>query len=183
MPRLYLIRHSIPQIDPLLPASQWELSEEGITRARSLANDLLTSGSNVDVIVSSIEPKARETARILGETLDKPFSVVAGLHEHERTNLPFLERSQFEAKIEEFFANPAQLVLGDETADQAYSRFALAVVGIIESHQGKDIAVVSHGTVISLFVSRVAGIEPFPFWQRLQMPHLVTLSLPDLRLT
>ena len=182
MPHLYLIRHSTPRIDPLLPAAQWELSEEGAARARSLADNLLASATNIDVVISSIEPKARETARILAETLGKTFSVAEGLHEHERTSLPFLDRPQFEAKIEELFANPTRLVLGDETADQAYARFARAAYSIIDGHQGKDIAIVSHGTVISLFVSRAAGIEPFPFWQRLIMPDLVTLSLPGLRL-
>ncbi len=39
--------------------------------------------------------------------------------------------------------------------------------------------VVAHGTVITLFVARRAGLEPFPFWKRLGLPAFVALSLPD----
>src|SRR4051794_19055287 len=106
MAHLYLVRHSVPEIDPSVPASQWHLSAEGILRASSLAQNLAASVPNIEIIVSSAEPKARETAEILSEVTGLPFSVVAGLHEHERTRQAFLVRGRFEEKIVEFFANP-----------------------------------------------------------------------------
>jgi broad specificity phosphatase PhoE len=41
--------------------------------------------------------------------------------------------------------------------------------------------VVTHGTVISLFVSRRAGLDGFPLWQNLDLPALVVLRLPGFR--
>lgn len=46
-------------------------------------------------------------------------------------------------------------------------------------HPVGNIIIVAHGTVITLFVSRRAGLEPFPFWKRLALPSFVVLSLPD----
>jgi hypothetical protein len=39
-----------------------------------------------------------------------------------------------------------------------------------------------HGTVMTLFVAEVAGVEPFAFWKRQEMPFAVTLTLPELAL-
>jgi len=49
-------------------------------------------------------------------------------------------------------------------------------------HAGQTVAVVAHGTVISLFVSRRCELEPFNLWRRLGLPALVILSRPDLAL-
>jgi broad specificity phosphatase PhoE len=40
------------------------------------------------------------------------------------------------------------------------------------------VAVVTHGTVMTLFVTRAAGLEAFPFWKRLGLPAFVVLSWP-----
>jgi hypothetical protein len=37
---------------------------------------------------------------------------------------------------------------------------------------------VAHGTLISLYVARAAGVEPVPLWQRLGLPAFVVLALP-----
>ncbi|GAB4122161.1 MAG: hypothetical protein Fur005_16970 [Roseiflexaceae bacterium] len=42
----------------------------------------------------------------------------------------------------------------------------------------KTIVLVSHGTVISLYLSRVAGVDPFTYWQRLGLPSMVIYN-PD----
>jgi hypothetical protein len=41
---------------------------------------------------------------------------------------------------------------------------------------------VAHDTVISLYVARIAGLEPAVLWKRLGLPSFVVLSLPDLEL-
>lgn len=71
--------------------------------------------------------------------------------------------------------------MGKEIADQAYDRFSQAVSDVLKSYPSHDLAIVSHGTVISLFVSRRCGIPPFEFWQRLGLPSYVVLSLPEMR--
>ena len=68
---------------------------------------------------------------------------------------------------------------GLETANAAYARFAQAVDQIVEKHPDRNIAVVAHGTVITLFAQhRAQVIDPFTFWQRLDLPSFVVLSIP-----
>ncbi len=181
MRKLILVKHSLPEIVPNVPSQQWHLAEEGRLRCKSLADRL--AAHHPDVIVASVEPKAVETAQIAANLLGKPFETAEGLHEHDRSNVGLFEsKVQFEAAVADFFEKPQSLVLGRETADQAYQRFAKAVAGVIDRYPNDNVAVITHGTVITLFVTRTAGLEPFPFWKRLGLPSFVVLSLPGLDL-
>ncbi len=175
---LVLVKHSLPEIVPTLPPSQWRLSDVGRARCESLAEKL--SGYRPDVFVSSVEFKALETAQILASRLCKPAGAFEGLHEHDRTNVEFVSEKEFDARAEEFFLKPRELVWGRETADQAHARFAGAVERVIEEYAEENVAIIAHGTVITLYVSRIAGLEPFAFWKRLGLPSFVVLSLPKL---
>ncbi len=177
MSQLLLVKHALPEIVSDVPSNQWHLSEPGRARCNALADKL--AAYNPDVIVSSVEPKAAETARIVAHRLDKPFEMIQGLHEHERSSVGFLGTAQFETALARFFEKQHELVLGSETADEARERFARAVAGVIEKYRNKSVAIVSHGTVISLFVARAAKLEPFAFWKRLGLPSFVVISLPD----
>ncbi len=53
---------------------------------------------------------------------------------------------------------------------------------VTSTHTNKNIVVVSHGTVMSLFVSRHNPIEAFTFWQKLEMPAYLVLSTPHYKL-
>ncbi len=61
--------------------------------------------------------------------------------------------------MEGLFARHEELVYGEETADHASERFGVTSRSVLEDHQEANIAVVAHGTVISLFVAAVAGID------------------------
>jgi len=177
MRKLILVRHSAPEIVSDVSANQWHLSNTGRLRCRKLAERLAVHAP--DVIVSSLEPKATETGQIIADILGKPFETAENLHEHERSNVGlFGTKQQFEARVARFFENPRRLIFGEETADEAHRRFAKAVASVIRKHPGGNLAIVTHGTVMSLFVARAIGLEPFPFWKRLGLPAFVVLSLP-----
>ncbi len=180
MPVLILVKHALPQIDPTVFANQWRLSEEGQRFSQVLAQRL--AQYELDLIFSSVEPKAIETAHIVATALEKRVEVVEGLHEHDRNNVGFLEKKKFETSVVQFFNQPGLLTFGNETANQAHHRFSRAVMGIIEKCAHKNIAIITHGTVLTLFVSRLLGIEPFAFWKNLELPSWVVLSHPDLGL-
>ena len=134
-------------------------------------------------IVSSIEPKAVETAEIVAKRLRKTIQTVAGLHEHDRSNLTeLLDQADWEDKVSEFFDRPDELVMGQETGVQARDRFAKAVESVLETHPDGDVVIIAHGTVISLYVAEHTGVRPFEFWKRLGLPAFVVLSLPELDL-
>jgi broad specificity phosphatase PhoE len=177
---LLLIKHSLPEMVPSLPANRWHLAEAGRLRCRALAEQI--TPYDPDMIVASVEPKAAETAELVAGALHKPWHVADGLHEHERSGVGWIDREHFEAQVAEFFRRPGALVFGGETADQAHARFAAAIAALTAQYPARSLAVVAHGTVISLFVALSAGVEPFPLWSRLGLPSFVVLSLPELEL-
>ena len=158
MPNLILIRHSLPEMIHTMPANQWHLSEEGRLRCKTLAEKI--KPYLPDVIITSPEPKALETAQILSEILGKEIKVIEDLREHERSNVGWMEKEVFERKVSDFFRSSDVLVFGTETADQAHKRFANAISGLIDEFSERNIAIISHGTVISLWIARRTGSGP-----------------------
>lgn len=179
MRRLILVRHSVPEIRRDVPAAAWRLSEAGIARAREFARRL--DPGTARTVFASEEPKALETARALGAEWQLDITPAAGLQEHVRPEAQMLTREAFEGRVRDLFARPTERVFGAETADQARRRFTMAVMRAV-APSNDDIIIVSHGTVMTLFVAEAGGVEPFAFWKRLEMPCAVILQLPELTL-
>ncbi|NJC98187.1 MAG: hypothetical protein C3F07_08965 [Anaerolineales bacterium] len=172
---LILVKHSIPVIVENLPAREWRLSSEGRSRALKLTGQL--SVYSPEVIISSNEPKAMETAEILAREYGLKFLVVDGLHEHDRRNVPFQSMEEFRRSVRQFFERPRELVFGNETAEQSNDRFAKAVHSVVDSHEAETIVIVSHGTVISQYVSRLVGCSAYSLWEELGLPSYVVLDM------
>ena len=178
--KLILIRHSQSNPIATMPPNEWTLSDEGRRRCHVLLDCLQSHAP--EVIVTSPEKKARETAELVAGRLKLKVHVVDDLREHDRTGEPFTSHDIFLANVAAFFANPMRLMFGNETAASAYLRFSGAVKAVTHEHTGKTVAVFTHGTVIALYLSRVLGVSAYEFWRKLEMPSMVILSLPDHRL-
>lgn len=175
MKYLILVKHSLPEIKKSLPARGWKLSEEGRLRAHLLAEKLRLY--HPEVIVSSVEPKATETAEIIARELKLKLQITDNLHEHDRSTISYLSKDEFEMAVRGFFMNPDLLVFGNETADEAHIRFSKTVDSTLNAHQNGTTVIVSHGTVISLFVSRLTGISGLYLWNELGLPGFVVLDM------
>ena len=179
--RLILVRHSLPELAPGGPASSWRLSDEGRRRCESLAGQLATY--DLARVVTSMEPKAAETGEIVARILGVPYETWTGLHEHERGVVESLgSAEEFQARVADLFRHPGEVVFGHESADEAHRRFAQAVADVLQSYPTGNLAIVTHGTVLSLYVARRAGREPVAFWKSLGLPSFAVLSLPQLDL-
>jgi broad specificity phosphatase PhoE len=115
----------------------------------------------------------------LAEHLGLLWTVASGLHDHDRTGATFGTREEFELAARNCFENPASLVWGNETAEQARARFAGGVLAVLEEHPEGNLAVVAHGTVNTLFLAQHEDIDTLDFWCRLSLPSFYVLSLPD----
>jgi len=180
MKPLLLVKHSVPEIVEGMPAREWVLSEEGRERARKLAALLLPY--QTEIILSSVEPKAWETASILAEVLGLTVQAVNGLQEHDRSTSPYYAKSEFEKLVQEYFEKPDLLVFGKETARQSLARFRETVETAVEAHRDKIMMIVSHGTVISLFVAWLTGRDGLALWQSLGLPSFVVLDMHSRKL-
>ncbi len=179
--RLIFVRHAAVQIDPHVPGREWRLSTDGRSRARQLASQLIPY--NPTRVFTSEEPKARETGQIVANELGLPWQTAPGLQEHNRENVPFFDsRGAFETAVARFFTQPDQLVFGNETANQALERFDTAVHHLIAANPNDTLAIVSHGTVLTLFLAHYNQFDPLPFWQNLQLPDCFIVFPPGMKL-
>lgn len=173
MAKLILVRHSAPIIDPTIPAREWVLSVEGRAAAAALAKML--ADRVIGSVISSDEPKARQTAEEIASAVQLPVILDRDLREHERVTVGYLPRPEFESGIARFFNRPDELGFGEETADQVFLRFSAVVERGMEKSRG-DVVLVTHGTALTLYLARKTDIDPLAFWHALTMPMAVELD-------
>lgn len=175
--QLILIKHAAPLVDPAKSSDLWRLSEAGRAQAAKLAEVLRSS--EIRAIVSSEEPKARETAEILGAALGVRVETARELREHDRRNVPHMRSRDFISMVELFFRKPDERVLGSESATQALERFERAVDEVIASHSEGNVAIVAHGTVIALYLARHSDRSGFELWRAMGLPSYAVINLPQ----
>ncbi|HEX2558454.1 histidine phosphatase family protein [Phenylobacterium sp.] len=174
MARLLLVKHAHPQMLPEMNAQRWTLSEAGRESCGWLAEAFAREG--VRRIYASLEPKALETAALAAAALGLEVRPRAGLGENDRTGVSFASQEIHVRRFHAFFDEPAKVSMGTESANAAHARFSAAVRAAVEESAGETLAIVAHGTVITLLVSRANGLAPFPLWESLGLPSYVALD-------
>ncbi|MXX15185.1 MAG: histidine phosphatase family protein [Gemmatimonadetes bacterium] len=180
MNHLILIKHAQPQIDKTKSAPDWHLSDSGRASCIPLAEALRPY--KPDLLITSEEPKARETGQLVAEALQIPYTLAPNFHEHDRKGVPFISPETWHSIVKTFFARPNALIFGNETAHQARLRFTQAIEKAVKTHPRKTIAIATHGTVISLFTAQKTRTNGFDLWQQLNLPSYVVFDLPDYNL-
>lgn len=174
MNRLILVKHSSPQIEKHTPARKWKLSTEGKVRAERLA-EVLATYQPVKVY-SSAESKARETAGIIAGKLGLSYQVADNLHEHDRRFTPYVSVAEFQSLARRLFENPDQQVFGEETGSQALRRFRAGIENLTKHEATGALVIVSHGTVISLYVEWLTGCDGYTLWKELGLPSYIVID-------
>jgi broad specificity phosphatase PhoE len=171
---LILIKHGLPDIDPARPAQEWRLGKTGRAQSEALAEQLHPYAPQR--IITSHEPKASETGQIIASILDLPCNEMSGLHEQERANEPYTDAATFQSKMRSLFAEPDILRFGIETANTAQRRFTAALETMLNRYSDSVIAVVAHGTVISLYAAPLLKRDAFELWQSLDCGDFVVIA-------
>jgi broad specificity phosphatase PhoE len=169
----------MPQIDENVPSAQWKLLPQGADAAAALAERLREF--QFSQIASSPEPKAVGTAQAIASRMGLAITIDEDLAEHARKSVGFIPRQDVESGIASLFANPDRLVFGDETANACFERFRQALDRLTAQDAG-DVIAVTHGTVLSVYVSRTLGIDPIPFWRGLGLPCAIVLCEGESRI-
>jgi 2,3-bisphosphoglycerate-dependent phosphoglycerate mutase len=182
MRKLVLIKHAMPILSAHVPSNQWALSDEGKEKAKVLSN--YVKEYETSRLFSSTEPKAIETAQIVGNQLNREVIVRDNLHEHLRsTKRKIYPTDEFHHIIRKFFKYPDVLIFGEETANIAKRRFLNAVDNVIkEAPSDEDVVIITHGTVMTLFISHYNEVNEFDVWRSFGLPSIVELSLDDFSL-
>lgn len=177
MRKLILIKHAKPAVIPEVPSHKWELSKEGRAKCQPLAEKIKTHAP--DVVIASEEPKARETGRIVASLLGKPFQTATGLHEHDRSNVAHIDPRDFLSWMAMFFQERNSRAFGRESAAEAEARITKAVDGVLAAHPQGSIAIVTHGTVLSLLIAAHTNEDPYQLYRKMELPSYIVFSLPD----
>jgi broad specificity phosphatase PhoE len=174
MSKLILIKHAPPQQEPGVSSHDWKLSEAGKAKAATLAQRLRPHAPKR--IFTSDEPKAIETGEIIAAALGIPCEIVPDLHEHDRSNVPQMPTREFISSMALFFKRRDEFVLGKETAEQAEGRMTRAIDEIVAKHANEDIAIVTHGTVLALYLAPLLKSDAFDLWRRWGLPSYVVID-------
>ena len=143
------ITHSEVIIDPSIPIDEWGLSEAGRARAKRLP----ALFPEVELVISSRERKARETAGFLVDALGVEYAVDAELREMDRRSTGYLVPAEFEETLDRFFAHPGESVRGWERAIDAQRRIEGVVRRSATSEREGAIAFIAHGGVGALLLA------------------------------
>lgn len=83
----------------------------------------------------------------------------------------------YRSALQVSFAQTDYCLPGGESLTDCRRRMQKVIADIVATHPGNTIAVCSHGVAIAAFMG---GLDPsigFDFWQQLQNPHLIELSV------
>lgn len=181
MRKLILIKHARPEIEPDVVPSRWNLAEMSRASCTALAAKLALHSPAI--LLTSVEPKAQQTAELLAAELSIPTEAAEGFHEHDRDDVPHMQTREFLSLMAMVFKQPHRHVLGRESADQASERFLKAIDAALTNHPAGNIGVVSHGMVIALAIAYHTGQDAYQLWRNMGLPSYAVLELPDYRLT
>ncbi len=178
---LLLIRHGPSGARSDLPASAWELTEAGTEVCRQFAGRLLALRPGR--FLASQEPKALATAATLAEALNVPYGPFPGLEEHARETVGWLASpADFEEAVARLLREPDWRGFGEESGAEALDRFRRAILAALGAFPGERLALVTHGTVMTLFLAAANPLDAVAYWRALTMPACAVLALPGFRL-
>jgi broad specificity phosphatase PhoE len=173
---LYLVRHSESAVDPSRRPEDWALTERGQDRARRLAAS--REWRQMAAVGTSEEPKALATAELIAAQWKRPLVPDARFGEVTR---PFADSSkEFEEAVSEYLKGRA-LPEWERISDAA-NRFQAALADLRSRHSG-DVAVVSHGTIMAVYLSRTLGIRfSGREWSKIAMPDVCVVDVEARRI-
>lgn len=170
--RLYLVRHAAVTVRPGSAPRHWGLSPEGRAAAQTLAGAPHWAG--LAAVYSSPEPKAAGTAQRLAAPHGLPIRIEAGLREVSR---PAVLYDDYPAIVRRFLAG--ERLDGWEGREEAQGRVAAAIDALVARSGDEDVAAVSHGLVLTLYLARLLGLEEsasFDIWSALRHPDVAMIE-------
>lgn len=147
--------------------------------AESLATELIRFAPAT--LASSPEPKAVETATIIGARLGLSVCVRQGLREHRRSS-GFMPEAEFHSNIRAVLENPSDVVFGHESADYVAGRIEAEILRALSFDTGGargNALLVTHGTAIACFLRKRCAVDAFSAWKSFGLPAFVALESQD----
>jgi broad specificity phosphatase PhoE len=150
------LRHAETKIDKNFKISYWSLTKKGKKDALNILK--LNLFKDVDIIISSNEDKAYQTAFPLSEKLHRDIIRDKNLNEINRDYGKFIENNEEYLKIMKLCVENRNKSFNNwETGSQALERFSKRIQDIDLKYSNKKILIVAHGGVINLYFAKILG--------------------------
>jgi 2,3-bisphosphoglycerate-dependent phosphoglycerate mutase len=159
---IYLIRHC--QAEGQGPSAS--LTDKGYRQAAALANLLVTEG--ISKIVSSPYKRAVDSATYLATKLTLAIQTDVRLIERILSDPPV---ATWRDHLRTAFENPDLALPGGESGNEAMARGRAAVDAAVSSTTG-NVAIVTHGNLLTLILHSFTGRGDFKVWEKLTTPDV-----------
>jgi broad specificity phosphatase PhoE len=181
MAYLYLIRHPRTHVDPSRQAHEWAISDQGRAQVHALTE--APFWKNVVAIYSSNQAKAIEPARTIGQHYGIPVTSMPGLAEVQRGTEIYHSTGDYNTILSKFFSSPDFSVQGWEQAASALTRFQQAISEILANHPAQSVAIVSHGTILTLYTAMLQGQSPtLQRWKGIDFASVGAVDIASMQL-
>lgn len=170
--RLYLVRHAAVTVRPEQQPSQWRLSPEGRAATDALAGEPYWAG--LRGLHTSPEPKAAATAQRIAARHGLPVWIERDLREVEG-------RAWVDEGLQELVRRylAGEAVEGWEPREEALGRVRSCIDAIAARPGNADVAVVSHGLILTVYLSDLLGLDAsasYELWMRIGFPDVAVVD-------
>lgn len=153
---LIFLRHAETEVDMNIKISNWKLTKRGRKDAFDLSE--LNLFNEIDIIISSNEDKAYQTAQPISEKFNKQIIRDKNLNEINRDHGRFVEsKEEYLNNMKFCVENRNQSINNWETGNHALERFSKRIQEIDLKYSYKKILIVAHGGVINLYFAQILG--------------------------
>jgi broad specificity phosphatase PhoE len=169
--RVYLVRHAAVTMRPEQPIAHWHLSPEGRAAAEAMGAEPFWA--EVEAIATSTEPKAVGTAQRIAAPHGLPLRIEPDLREVHRS----WAGEGYRELVRRYFAGEA--LEGWEPRQQASARVRACIEGVVRANSGRDVAVVSHGLALTLYLEGLLDMDAgaaFDVWSGLGFPDVAVVD-------
>lgn len=168
--KIYFLRHARTQANSMIPASEWHLSLKGKEDAQ--LEIPLHIFPDIQQIYCSNEPKTHQTIQRFANTLHIPLDTHSGLGEIHFTSFQD-DNDTFLQMKKECFQHLDENKYGIESFRAGLQRFTSTLAYLRGENPGKNLLIVSHGTVLSLYFAAMRGklddgIEIYQKWKKMR---------------
>jgi len=155
--KLYYARHGQTEWNAqnrICSTTDVPLNETGFAQAHELAQKVAELG-DVDMIVASPMLRAKKTAEIAAQAIDKQIVFDERLREWDFGELNGAQGEKFAEAVRQFRGSEFALPLGDtgETLLQLGHRVYAALEDICETYANKTVLIVAHGGVCRMIAA------------------------------
>ncbi|WP_025272802.1 histidine phosphatase family protein [Haloglycomyces albus] len=168
---IILVRHAAPLVDGERPPSEWSLGREGRTETERMCARLVREIGTRPNVVSSPEPKARQTVAPIGVSeVDACFAEAT----IAASDLPLYRRQKRREYVEGTEHD------GWESHHDVVARFERGFQRHKHLADERPLVIASHGMAMTLWLRERYGIDkPGDFWQELRFPDAFRLDEDD----